>query len=142
MIDLAALCGQRIELRVLEPAAGPGAGRARRRGRRARGGRAARRNVGEVLVHRFEHAIVRDTVEAGITGRRRARLHLQLADAIESAYEADRRPVLAELARHFAAAVPMGRRDKAVYYGRRAAPRRCGRRPTTRPSPTSTSCSA
>ena len=34
---------------------------------------------------------------------------------------ADRRPVLAELARHFAAAAPLAPVDKAVYYGRRAA---------------------
>ena len=50
----------------------------------------------------------------------RARLHLRVAEAIEDVHEADRRGVLAELARHFAAAESLGGTDKAVYYGRRA----------------------
>ncbi len=121
VIDLAALCGQRIDLQALEPAAGlPPDEFDVAVGELVAAGLLAG-VTGERLVHRFEHAIVRDTVEAGISDRRRARLHLDLADAIEAVYEADRRPVLAELARHFAAAAPVGGRDKAVYYGRRAA---------------------
>ena len=57
-------------------------------------------------------------------GRRhvaRRRAHLAVAEAIEEVHAADRRPVLAELARHFAAAVPIAPVDKAVDYGRRAA---------------------
>jgi DNA-binding CsgD family transcriptional regulator len=121
VIDLAALCGQRIDLLALEPAAGfaPDEFDAAV-GELAAAGLLAG-VAGELLVRRFEHSIVRDTVEAGISGRRRAQLHLELAEAIEAVYEADRRPVLAELARHFAAAAQVGGRDKAVYYGRRAA---------------------
>jgi class 3 adenylate cyclase/DNA-binding CsgD family transcriptional regulator len=121
IIDLAALSGQRVDMQVLELAARlhpdeleAGAGELVAAGLLAT-------MAENTLVYRFEHIIVRETVEAGISGRRRARLHLDLAEAIETAYEADRRPVLAELARHFAAARPLGGHDKAIYYGRRAA---------------------
>ncbi len=121
IIDLAALSGQRVDMQVLELAARlhpdeleAGAGELVSAGLLAT-------MAENTLVYRFEHIIVRDTVEAGISGRRRARLHLDFAEAIETAYEADRRPVLAELARHFAAAQPLGGLDKAIYYGRRAA---------------------
>jgi class 3 adenylate cyclase/DNA-binding CsgD family transcriptional regulator len=121
IIDLAALSGQRVDMQVLELAARlhpdeleAGAGELVSAGLLAT-------MAENTLVYRFEHIIVRDTVEAEISGRRRARLHLDLAAAIETAYEADRRPVLAELARHFGAAQPLGGLDKAIYYGRRAA---------------------
>jgi class 3 adenylate cyclase/DNA-binding CsgD family transcriptional regulator len=121
IIDLAALSGQRVDMQVLELAARlhpdeleHGAGELVSAGLLAT-------MAENTLVYRFEHIIVRDTVEAEISGRKRARLHLDLAEAIETAYEADRRPVLAELARHFAAAQPLGGLDKAIYYGRRAA---------------------
>ena len=53
------------------------------------------------------------------TARRRA--HLAVAEAMEEAHASDRRPVLAELARHLVAAAPLAPVDKAVYYARRAA---------------------
>ncbi len=121
IIDFAALSGQRVDMQVLELAA-------RLHPDELEAGASQLVSAGllatmaeNTLVYRFEHIIVRDTVEAGISGRRRARLHLDLAEAIETTYEADRRPVLAELARHFAAAQPLGGLDKAIYYGRRAA---------------------
>ena len=52
---------------------------------------------------------------------RRRRAHLAVACATEDVHAADRRPVLAELARHFAAAATLAPIDKSVYYGRRAA---------------------
>ena len=73
------------------------------------------------LAFQFEHALVRDTVEASIAPLARKRGHLAVAHAIEAAHPTDRRPVLAELARHFAAAVPIATIDSAVEYGRLAA---------------------
>src|SRR5207344_757239 len=58
---------------------------------------------GIVPGYQFGHALVRDTVEAGVAPLARARLHLRIAEALEAVYEADRRPVLAELAQQFAA---------------------------------------
>jgi len=73
------------------------------------------------LVHQFEHSLVRDTVEAAMPPVGRSRAHLAVARAIEEVHAADRRPVLAELARHFAAAASMAPIDKAAYYASRAA---------------------
>ncbi len=73
------------------------------------------------LVYRFEHSLVRETVEAAVTPSARRRAHLAVAEALEEAHAADRRPVLAELARHLVAAAPLAPVDKAVYYARRAA---------------------
>ena len=92
---------------------------ARRRARRGRPARRRRRNSPRLPLRARPSCATPSRRRS--PARRRARLHLDLAEAIETAYEADRRPVLAELARHFAAAAPVGRLDKAVYYGRRAA---------------------
>ncbi len=73
------------------------------------------------LVYRFEHSLVRETVEAAVTPTSRRRAHLAVAEAMEEAHASDRRPVLAELARHLVAAAPIAPVDKAVYYARRAA---------------------
>jgi class 3 adenylate cyclase/DNA-binding CsgD family transcriptional regulator len=78
-------------------------------------------SAGHHLAYAFPHALVRDTVEETVSRRARDRLHLEIADAFEIVFEADRRPVLADLARHFAAGASFGGGPKAVYYGRRAA---------------------
>jgi class 3 adenylate cyclase/DNA-binding CsgD family transcriptional regulator len=121
VIDLASLCGQRIDLRALEAAAGLPPDEFDEAIAELVAAGLLAGIAGQNLVHRFEHSIVRDTVEAAIAPRRQTRLHLELAEAFERVYETDRRPVLAELARHFAAGAPAGKQDRAVYYGRRAA---------------------
>ena len=73
------------------------------------------------LLYRFTHALVRDTVESGIPPASRAGMHLRIAEALEAVHEADRRPLLAELAGHYAAAASLGTTGKAIYYGRQAA---------------------
>ena len=73
-----------------------------------------------LLAYQFTHALVRDTVEATISLAARARLHLRVGEALETVHESDPRPVLGELARHFAAAAGLGSDAKAVYYGKRA----------------------
>lgn len=71
--------------------------------------------------YQYAHALLRDAVVASLSAPRRMQLHLALARAIENAHEADRRSVLPQLARHYAASAAVGGRDKAMYYGRRAA---------------------
>lgn len=118
---LAAVAGQRVDHSVLASAAGVDVVElARAIDELAARGLVARIDT-RASTFQFEHAIVSDTVGAGIPTHERGALHLALAEAIEVVYEADRRSVLAELARHFAAATPNGSPDKAVYYGRRAA---------------------
>jgi len=73
------------------------------------------------LSYRFTHALVRESIEAAIPPASRAQVHMRIGDALESLHEADRRPVLAELFRHYTEAAPLGMASKAVYYGRRAA---------------------
>ena len=76
---------------------------------------------GSLPTYEFAHAIVRDSVAETVRTAARARLHHRLAVAFESVFEGDRRPVLAELARHFTAAASIAGPAKAVYYSRRAA---------------------
>lgn len=78
------------------------------------------------LAYRFAHDIVRDTVDAAISPIERRSLHLSLAEALEQVYTHDRRPVLADLARHLIAAAPLSNVDTAVYYARRAAAQATG----------------
>jgi len=120
LIGLAAIAGQRIELRVLclaaerteQEVAGPldelvDAGLLADAG-------------GAVLTYQFPHALVRESVADTVPPMGRARLHLRIAEALEAVHESDRRGVLADLARHFAAGASLGGTDKALYFGRRA----------------------
>jgi class 3 adenylate cyclase/DNA-binding CsgD family transcriptional regulator len=118
-VELAALGGQRVDLQVVDEAAElPPDELDAAVGELLDAGLLVQVS-GAALVYRFAHALVRDTVVASIAPHVRARLHRSLAESIEAVHQADRRPVLAELAAHYAAA---GRPvDKIAYYGRRAA---------------------
>jgi DNA-binding CsgD family transcriptional regulator/tetratricopeptide (TPR) repeat protein len=121
VIDLAAVAGQRVELQVLARAADLGTDEIDAALNELAGCGLLVAAEGTPLAARFEHALARAAVEAAIAPLARARLHLAVAEALELVREADRRPVLAELARHFASAAALGPVDKALYYGRRAA---------------------
>jgi transcriptional regulator with XRE-family HTH domain/predicted ATPase len=73
---------------------------------------------------RFSQDLVRETLYAGINALRRARLHLKLAEALESCAPGDDPtfPVF-EVAYHYLHAVPAGGLEKAVGYAIRAADR-------------------
>ncbi|WP_169944218.1 AfsR/SARP family transcriptional regulator [Microbispora sp. H11081] len=75
--------------------------------------------------YRFSHALVRDALYAGLGRLEKARLHLSVAEALESlpavppgGHGAARLPVLAH---HFAMAARVGGADKAVGYAAAAA---------------------
>jgi DNA-binding CsgD family transcriptional regulator/tetratricopeptide (TPR) repeat protein len=121
MIEMAAVAGQRVDLDVLAVALDVSADEldAPLDELVSAGLLASEARTG--LVFEFEHALVRDTVEVTVSHVGRKRAHLAVAEAIEMVHVADHRPVLAELARHFAAAVPLAPVDKAVEYGRQAA---------------------
>lgn len=121
LAELVAVAGQRVELRVLHMAADmPPADLTAGLDALATAGllEAVDRPM---LAYQFTHALVRDTVEAGIPAMARAQLHLRVAEALEAIHEGDPRPALAELARHYTEAAGMGVAPKAVYYCRRAA---------------------
>jgi DNA-binding SARP family transcriptional activator len=71
----------------------------------------------------FTHALIRDTLYQGLTAVRRASLHRQAGEALQQIYAHDIDDHLAELAHHFAAAIPAGTLDEAVDYARRAGDR-------------------
>jgi DNA-binding CsgD family transcriptional regulator/class 3 adenylate cyclase/tetratricopeptide (TPR) repeat protein len=118
-VELAALCGQRVDLQVLELAGQLAHDELDTAVGELVGAGVLVQASGSALVYRFAHALVSGTVVATIPPTARARLHHALAEAIEAVNQADRRPVLAELGAHYAAAG--GPVDKVVYYGRRAA---------------------
>jgi DNA-binding CsgD family transcriptional regulator/tetratricopeptide (TPR) repeat protein len=72
---------------------------------------------------RFSHALVRETLYAGIPGSRRVLLHKQAAEALDTLWRSDPEPHLAELAYHFVQAAPVGDPARAADYARRAAER-------------------
>jgi len=70
---------------------------------------------------RFAHALVRETLEADLSARERAGLHLRVGEALEKLHAAQPERVLSELATHFAAALPVGDPEPAFDYALRAA---------------------
>jgi predicted ATPase len=68
---------------------------------------------------RFAHALVHEAVSAGVL-RSRSELHHRIALAIESHHRGDLDSHAGELARHFAAALPLAEREAAVTWARRA----------------------
>lgn len=116
-----AVAGKRVDLAVLGDAAGLG-------------GDLLAASVSELVAsglvdevtelgpaYQYAHALLRDAVAASLAGPERSQIHLALARAIERAHESDRRFVLPDLARHYAASAGAGGREKAIYYGGRAA---------------------
>ncbi len=74
----------------------------------------------------FTHALIRQTLYDGLTATRRARLHLRVAEALETLEGNVPEPPLAQLAHHFALAPPTRGAPKAVEYAERAAQRALG----------------
>ncbi|HEX2233175.1 MAG TPA: BTAD domain-containing putative transcriptional regulator [Thermoleophilaceae bacterium] len=78
---------------------------------------------GERSRFRFSHALVREVLYEGLSAANRARLHLQVAEALEDLHAGDLAPRLAELAHHFCEANPFLPDPRAAGYARRAAER-------------------
>jgi tetratricopeptide (TPR) repeat protein len=68
----------------------------------------------------FRHGIVRETFYAEVPLEERAAAHRRVADALETLYARDRDAHVAELAYHFAMAVPQGDPGKAIACCRQA----------------------
>ena len=72
------------------------------------------------LAYRFSHELVRRSVSDRLSARKRAALHLRVAEALERQGPAGERRLTA-LAHHFAAASAVGGRERAVSYNLLAA---------------------
>ena len=71
--------------------------------------------------YRFRHALVRDSIDAGLGRVERARSHARIARAIEGTTVGSDDVRLTRLARHYVLAGPLGDPAKAVRYCREAA---------------------
>jgi len=67
------------------------------------------------LVYRFSHELVRRAIDDRMPALRRAELHLRVGEALEGV-EGRAGRALADLAHHFAAAAPLGGRERGVDY--------------------------
>lgn len=76
---------------------------------------------GVVGRYRFAHVLTRETIEDGLGGATRAWLHALAGAALERVWAHDPEPHLAELARHYQAAAPLGYAAQAAEYLVRAA---------------------
>ncbi|MHB8576439.1 MAG: helix-turn-helix transcriptional regulator, partial [Dehalococcoidia bacterium] len=73
--------------------------------------------------YRFAHALVQETIHAGLSAAERARMHAGVGEALERATADQPELYLAELAYHFIEAAPLGETERAIGYARRAAER-------------------
>jgi ATP/maltotriose-dependent transcriptional regulator MalT len=73
--------------------------------------------------YRFTHALIRQTILADLSSARRARLHRQVAEALERRYAGHVERHLGELAHHFLEASIVGDKKKAIEYAERAGDR-------------------
>lgn len=71
--------------------------------------------------YRFVHSLTAETIYRDLEPGERLQLHQKIASAMESLYETNPTPHLAEIARHFAAANIAGGSAKTIDYLRRAA---------------------
>jgi DNA-binding SARP family transcriptional activator/DNA-binding CsgD family transcriptional regulator len=75
---------------------------------------------GATPVYRFVHDVMRETIYDSLRPSRRVRLHEQVGLVLERLHTADLAPHYAQLAHHFAVAVPAGTLAQAVDYTVRA----------------------
>jgi len=120
LLELAAVAGESFELELLRRAAPDAFARLDALDAAVRSGM-LEESPGRTLSYRFTHELVRRAVYDRLSRLRRAELHLQIAEALESASPARSGRLLADLAHHFAAAVPFGPRERAVEYNLLAA---------------------
>ena len=71
---------------------------------------------GQGDVYQFSHALVQQTLRERLSTSRRVRLHVKIGESLEEIYGNDPRDHAAELAYHFAEAVPVIGTDKLIRY--------------------------
>jgi class 3 adenylate cyclase len=117
VLTTAAVIGLAFEVRLLREAHG---GPVEAELESAEQARLIQAAPGRSLTYRFPHALVRTTLYEPLPGIRRARLHRDVAEALEKSYP-EPGPVLAELAHHWSEAASIGHEATAVVWCRRAA---------------------
>jgi DNA-binding CsgD family transcriptional regulator/tetratricopeptide (TPR) repeat protein len=119
LLELAAVAGQEFELETLQRAGRGTLESAEPLDAAIRSGM-IEEIPARALAYRFTHELVRRALYDRLSSLRRAELHLNVANAIEIA-DARSGRLLADLAYHFAAAAPLGDRERAIEYNLLAA---------------------
>jgi DNA-binding SARP family transcriptional activator/predicted ATPase len=115
VLELAAVIGREFDLDVLEGASGLGPDDTLRLLELALVTGVVVDSPDAVARYRFSHALVQETLYGELHAVRRARLHLRVADAMETLHQADDDRV-GEMAHHFALAASADGRAKAFAY--------------------------
>jgi DNA-binding SARP family transcriptional activator len=113
-LSLAAVIGRQFDPHVVERASGPAADDVPDHMDAARGARLVEVADGADL--RFSHDLVRQALYERLPASERRRLHGTVAQTLERLHGPRPDPIVAELAHHFAEAVPGGDADKAIKY--------------------------
>ena len=69
----------------------------------------------------FRHALIQETIFSGMTTSERLRLHVAIAEALETIHANDLSPYYAELAYHYSEAALVGSAEKAIEYAIKSA---------------------
>jgi DNA-binding CsgD family transcriptional regulator len=120
LLELAAVMGSEFEHSVLRSAAAPDLDLQVPLESAARSG-IIEELPSRTLAYRFTHELVRRALYDRLSGLRRAELHRRIAEALERVDQPRTGQLLAGLAHHFAAAAPIGERERAIEYNRLAA---------------------
>jgi hypothetical protein len=115
LLELAATAGAEFELDVLRLAAGAGEPALLAALDEALSSGMIEELPSRRLAYRFTHELFRRALYDGLSGVRRAELHLRVGEALESSGERSGRS-LADLAHHFAAAAPFGGAARGIEY--------------------------
>jgi DNA-binding CsgD family transcriptional regulator len=114
VLELAAVVGRDLDLRLLQTAGGLEGARLLELLEEAEAAGVVTAVANELGRWRFAHDLVREVLYEGLPAARRVRLHGLVGEALEGIHGDDPGPRLAELAHHFVAAAPGGGADRAV----------------------------
>jgi len=120
LLELAAVAGNEFDLDVLVSVAAAGIDLASTLESASRSG-FIEELPSPTLSYRFTHELVRRALYDRLSRLRRAELHLRVGEALEAADRPRTVQVLAGLAHHYTAAVPVVGRERAIEYNRLAA---------------------
>jgi class 3 adenylate cyclase/DNA-binding CsgD family transcriptional regulator/tetratricopeptide (TPR) repeat protein len=121
LLEVAAIVGAEFELAMLREATALDANTLYGALDEAVGAGTIEEVPGPGLAHRFTHELVRRALADGLTGLRRAELHLRVAEALERVHPTVPARVLPDLAHHFTLAAAVAGAERAVRYNVRAA---------------------
>ena len=123
VLVMAAVLGRELDLAVLQRAVELPAVRVLEVLAAADRAGLVREVAGSAGRYRFVHVLIRETLYGDLPALERARLHRHVGLALETLHEEAREAPLAELARHFFYATPLGDIGRAVEYATRAGER-------------------